>query len=99
MKHTTTRRSERSTRSESKSSDNWQLQTAKAKFSEVFRRARSEGPQYVTRGGKEAVVIVPAEEFERLVERSRQPKSLVEFFAQSPLVGSGIDLERKTDYG
>jgi prevent-host-death family protein len=99
MKHTTTRRNGRSTRSGSKSSDNWQLQTAKAQFSEVFRRARSEGPQYVTRGGKEAVVIVPAEEFERLVERSRQPKSLVEFFAQSPLVGSGIDLERKTDYG
>jgi antitoxin Phd len=77
----------------------WQLQTAKARFSEVFRRARSEGPQYVTRGGKEAVVIVPAEEFERLKARSRQPKSLVEFFAQSPLVGSGINLERKPDYG
>lgn len=77
----------------------WQLQTAKARFSEVFRRARAEGPQYVTRGGKEAVVIVPAEEFERLKARSRQPKSLVEFFAQSPLVGSGIDLKRKPDYG
>jgi len=77
----------------------WQLQTAKAQFSEVFRRARSEGPQYVTRGGKEAVVIIPSEEFERLKARSRQPRSLVEFFAQSPLVGSGIDLERKPDYG
>ncbi|HEY1271624.1 MAG TPA: type II toxin-antitoxin system Phd/YefM family antitoxin [Terriglobales bacterium] len=78
---------------------NWQLQTAKAQFSEVFRRARSEGPQYVTRNGKEAVVIVPAEEFERLKTRGRQPKSLVEFFRQSPLVGSGIDLERVPDYG
>ncbi|PYV55403.1 MAG: hypothetical protein DMG98_15610, partial [Acidobacteria bacterium] len=48
----------------------WQLQTAKARFSEVFRRARSEGPQYVTRAGKEAVVIVPAEQFEKLTARA-----------------------------
>jgi len=77
----------------------WQLQTAKARFSEVFRRARTEGPQYVTRQGKEAVVILPAEEFERLTERTRQPKSLVKFFAESPLVGSGINLDRQRDYG
>jgi antitoxin Phd len=77
----------------------WQLQTAKARFSEVFRRARSEGPQYVTRGGKEAVVIVPVEEFDRLTARTRQPESLVDFFAQSPLAGVNLDLERKPDYG
>lgn len=77
----------------------WQLQTAKAQFSEVFRRARSEGPQYVTRGGKEAVVIVPAEEFDRLTARTRQPQSLVEFFARSPLAGIDLNLERKPDYG
>jgi len=47
----------------------WQLQTAKAQFSELFRRARSEGPQWVTRQNKEAVVVVPAEEFERLQAR------------------------------
>ena len=82
-----------------KTQSGWQLQTAKARFSEVFRRAFSEGPQLVTRGGKEAVVIVPAEEFERLKKRARQPKSLVEFFAQSPLRGSGIDLERAPDFG
>ena len=77
----------------------WQLQTAKAQFSEVFRRARSEGPQWVTRGGKEAVVILPAEEFERLKARSRQPTSLVEFFARSPLAKAGIHFERQPDYG
>lgn len=76
----------------------WQLQTAKARFSELFRRARSEGPQYVTRQGKEAVVVLPAEEFERLKRRPRKT-SLVQFFAESPLVGSGIDLERKPDFG
>lgn len=77
----------------------WQLQTAKARFSELFRRARSEGPQWVTRQGKEAVVVLPAEEFERLEARSRQPRSLVEFFAKSPLAKVRISLERKVDYG
>jgi antitoxin Phd len=77
----------------------WQLQTAKAQFSEVFRRARSEGPQYVTRQGKEAVVIVPAEEFERLTERARQPRSLAQFFAESPLAKAGLNFHRRPDYG
>src|ERR1017187_9624788 len=76
----------------------WQLQAAKARFSELFRRAHSEGPQYVTRPGKEAVVVIPAGEFERLKRRNRKT-SLVQFFAESPLVGSGIDLERKPDFG
>ena len=77
----------------------WQLQTAKARFSEVFRRARSEGPQWVTRQGKEAVVILPAEEFERLRGRTKQPRSLVKFFAESPLAKLGINFERTPDYG
>jgi prevent-host-death family protein len=76
----------------------WQLQTAKARFSELFRRALAEGPQYVTRQGKEAVVVIRAEEFEKLKHRNRKT-SLVQFFAESPLVGSGIDLERPPDFG
>jgi hypothetical protein len=43
--------------------------------------------------------MVPAEEFERLVERAKQPRSLVKFFAESPLARAGIDLERTPDYG
>jgi prevent-host-death family protein len=77
----------------------WQLQTAKAQFSELFRRARSEGPQWVTRQDKEAVVVLQAEEFERLQARSRQPANLVDFFAESPLAKVAIDLERKPDFG
>jgi prevent-host-death family protein len=77
----------------------WQLQTAKARFSEVFRKARSEGPQWITRQGKEAVVVLPAQEYEKLKRRRKQHKSLVRFFAESPLAGSGIDLERQPDYG
>ena len=83
----------------SQSPQRWQLQAAKAQFSEVFRRAHSEGPQYVTRQGKEAVVIVPAEEFERLTNRARQPVSLARFFAESPLADAKLDLDRKPDFG
>lgn len=77
----------------------WQLQTAKAQFSEVFRRARAEGPQWVTRQNKETVVILPAEDFERLARRASQPASLVRFFAESPLADVCLDLSRKPDYG
>ena len=77
----------------------WQLQTAKAQFSELFRRARTEGPQYVTKAGKEAVVVLPVEQYEHLTSRPRQPKSLVEFFRSSPLVGADFDFEREPDYG
>jgi antitoxin Phd len=87
------------THSKARTRQTWQLQTAKAKFSELFRRARTEGPQWVTRQDKEAVVVLPAEEFERLQARSRQPRSLVEFFAESPLAKAAIDLERPADYG
>ena len=77
----------------------WQLQTAKAQFSEVFRRARAEGPQWVTRQNKETVVILPAEDFERLAQRASQPASLVRFFAESPLAGVRLELARRPDYG
>jgi prevent-host-death family protein len=77
----------------------WQLQTAKARFSELFRRARTEGPQWVTRQGKEAVVVVPAEEFERLTGRDKQATDLVQFFAQSPLAKANLNLEREPDFG
>ncbi|PYX33464.1 MAG: type II toxin-antitoxin system prevent-host-death family antitoxin [Acidobacteria bacterium] len=77
----------------------WQIQTAKARFSEVFRRARTEGPQRITRQGKDGVVMLAEEQYERLVGKSHQPKSLVQFFRASPLVGVELDLERDRDAG
>jgi prevent-host-death family protein len=44
----------------------WIFQDAKARLSEVVRRARSEGPQHVTVHGRAGVVIVTEEEFRRL---------------------------------
>ncbi|MFZ0814088.1 MAG: type II toxin-antitoxin system Phd/YefM family antitoxin [Candidatus Sulfotelmatobacter sp.] len=77
----------------------WQIQSAKARFSEVFRRARAEGPQRITRQVKEGVVMVAEEQYDRLVGKSHQPKNLVQFFRQSPLVGVDLDLERDSDAG
>ena len=79
--------------------ESWQIQTAKARFSEVFRRARAEGPQRITRQGKDGVVMVAEEQYEQLVGKSHQPKSLVQFFRSSPLVGVELDLERDRDAG
>jgi prevent-host-death family protein len=44
----------------------WRLQEAKARFSELIRRVRSEGPQHVTVHGRDEVVVIAAEEFRRL---------------------------------
>src|SRR5882762_11070683 len=77
----------------------WQIQTAKARFSEVFRRTRSEGPQRITRQGKEGVVMISDEQYDGLVSRSHRPKSIVQFFRESPLVGVELNLERAKDEG
>lgn len=77
----------------------WQVQTAKARFSEVFRLALTDGPQRVTRQGKESVVIISDEEYNRLVAKSHQPKSLVQFFRDSPLTGLELNLQRDKDPG
>jgi prevent-host-death family protein len=47
-------------------SGRWLLQDAKARFSELVRRVRSEGPQHVTVHGRDEVVVISAEEFRRL---------------------------------
>ncbi len=47
-------------------SGRWLLQDAKARFSELVRRVRSEGPQHVTVHGRNEVVVISAEEFRRL---------------------------------
>jgi len=50
---------------------NWQVQDAKARFSELLDTALSKGPQIVTRRGVEAAVLVPIDEWRRLQQSSR----------------------------
>ena len=72
----------------------WTVAEAKAKFSELIERARASGPQTITRNGHNAVVVVSVEEWER---KSRRKGNLAEFFAASPLRGSGLVIRRSKD--
>jgi prevent-host-death family protein len=76
------------------SESRWTVAEAKAKLSEVIEKAQSSGPQHITRHGKEAVVVVSAEEWKRKTKRNR---SLAEFLMASPLRGSGLEVERLDD--
>ena len=61
----------------------WLLQDAKARFSELVRRVRSDGPQHVTVHGRDAVVVIAAEDFRRL-QGAQTGKALVEALQASP---------------
>src|SRR5919109_3117643 len=61
----------------------WPLQDAKARFSELVRRVRSEGPQHVTVHGRDEVVVIAAEEFRRL-KGSATGNALIEAMKASP---------------
>ena len=47
----------------------WQVQDAKTRLSEVIERARTEGPQTITRHGKPRAVVLSVEDYRRLAER------------------------------
>jgi len=68
----------------------WQLQEAKARFSELVRRAVEQGPQHVTVNGEERAVVVSAEEYERLAGR-RTGQDLIKLLAESPLAEVDFD--------
>ncbi len=61
----------------------WLLQDAKARFSELVRRVRSEGAQHVTVRGRDAVVVLSVEEFRRL-KGDRSGADLIEALQASP---------------
>ncbi|CAG0929107.1 hypothetical protein RHDC3_00977 [Rhodocyclaceae bacterium] len=63
----------------------WALQDAKNRFSEVVDRAIDDGPQLVTRHGREAVVVVSAAEYRKMTQPT---ESLLEFMQRSPLYGA-----------
>jgi antitoxin Phd len=73
----------------------WQLQAAKQRFSELVERAQREGPQVVTKHGKEAVVVVSAEEYRRL---KGPADNLIEFLRSAPDFDL-LDLRRASDGG
>jgi prevent-host-death family protein len=68
----------------------WRLQDAKAQFSELVRQAREKGPQRVTVRGKDAVVVVDSDEWDRLF-KPVSGQDLVEALAKSPLKDVSIE--------
>src|SRR6201987_6495805 len=72
----------------------WALQDAKARFSELVRRVRSDGPQHVTVHGRDEVVVVAAEEFRRL-KGDRTGAALIAALQESPY--REIDIEPRRD--
>ena len=79
-----------------KSARSWQLQDAKNRFSEVVDEALRSGPQFITRRGVEAAVVVSAADWAKLARR-RTP--LVEVLRRAPRVPGGLDVSRARDTG
>ena len=77
-------------------SKTWQLQEAKNHFSEVVDQALHNGPQTVTRHGREAVVVISADTYKKLTHHRTR---LSTFFKNSPLRGIELDIERSNDTG
>ena len=72
----------------------WQLQEAKARLSELVKRAASEGPQEITVRGESAAIVLSAAEFEKLTAPAKPKQSFIEFMRASPWYGVELDLER-----
>lgn len=70
----------------------WQLQEAKARFSEVIRKAATEGPQEITVHGELTAVVISSKDYEQL---KRPREGFVAFMRRSPLYGINLDLRRK----
>jgi prevent-host-death family protein len=64
---------------------------AKAKFSKLLDKAKSEGPQKITKHGRTTAVVVAAEEWER---KAKRKGNLAEFLASSPVRRSGLKVKR-----
>ena len=87
----------------SPTSDHWQIQDAKQRFSEMIRAVLSEGPQVITRHGEDVAVVVDISEYHRL---TRPTVDLAEILLGGPKldddnadVFAEIEAERKADFG
>lgn len=70
----------------------WQMQTAKARFSDLVKQAAEDGPQEITVHGRPVAVVLSRELFDRL---SGGGESLVDFMRHSPLATQDdVEFER-----
>ena len=71
----------------------WLLQDAKARFSELVRKVRSDGPQHVTVHGRDEVVVIAAEDFRRL-KGELTGQALIDAIQSSPYRDIDIEPQR-----
>lgn len=71
--------------------ETWQLQDAKNRFSELVDRVRSKGPLLVTRRGKPAVIVLSAEEYQRIIDAKGRT---LDILLAAPRVGDELNIER-----
>lgn len=69
----------------------WQLQEAKNKLSGLIEKVEKEGPQIITKHGKDTAVIISVTEYDKLM---KPDKDIVQFFKDSPLFGHDIEAKR-----
>ena len=74
----------------------WQMQDAKARLSEVVKRAERDGPQDITLHGRSVAVVLSRDRFDQL---SGQAASVVDFMQASPLARLDDDLVFARDPG
>ena len=76
--------------------DQWQMQTAKAKLSELVQAAQTAGPQLITKHGRKAAYVISPEQYEK---PGLTVGEFWDLIRKSPLVGSRIKLERNRSPG
>ncbi|WP_062268521.1 type II toxin-antitoxin system Phd/YefM family antitoxin [Endozoicomonas arenosclerae] len=67
----------------------WQLQEAKSKFSHIVDRANEHGPQFLTRHGHKAAVVISFEDYQKM---SAPEESLSDFLKMPPFADSDFDV-------
>lgn len=80
--------------SQRKKHKKWQVQEAKAKFSQLIKETVSSGYQTITKNGEPVAYVVSKEEFELYL---KPQKSLLEVFDQCPYPEIDLDIKRSKD--
>jgi antitoxin Phd len=73
----------------------WQVQEAKAHFSEVMEKAEQEGPQIITRHGTERAVVLSIQDYRALTARK---KDFIAHLLNGPKIDD-LEIERDKDTG
>jgi antitoxin Phd len=72
----------------------WQLQDAKSMFSQLVETAMQSEPQFVTKHGNNAVVVISFEDYKRMI---KPDEDLITFLRNSPLVEFDLDTDRSKE--